>query len=87
MVSTKKPFHPLGENTKDNHAFYTHNQTLQDSAFMNILNDKLDTTNELLTARIGLLTIAHTINTLDLSNIIDQHCPILGSNCALKAST
>jgi hypothetical protein len=87
MVSIKKPFHPLGENTKDNHAFFIHNQTLQDSAFMNILNYKLDTTNELLTARIGLLTIAHTINTLDLSNIIDQHFPILGSNRALKAST
>jgi hypothetical protein len=87
MVSTKKPFHPLGENTKDNHISFIHNQTLQDPAFMNILNYKLDTTNELLTARIGLLAIAHTINTLDLSNIIDQHFPILGSNRALKAST
>ncbi len=66
MVSNKKPFHPLGENTKDNHAFFIHNQTLhlQGSTFMNILNDKLDTTNELLTARIGLLATAHTINTL-----------------------
>ena len=54
---------------------------------MNILNYKLDTTNELLTARIGLLATAHTINTLDLSNIINQHFPALGSNCALKAST
>ncbi|CAC9990494.1 hypothetical protein, partial [uncultured Gammaproteobacteria bacterium] len=26
---------------------------------MNILNDKLDTTNELLTSRIGLITLAH----------------------------
>ena len=64
MVSIKKPFHPLGENTKDNHISFIHNQTLQDPAFMNILNYKLDTTNELLTARIGLLAIAHTINTL-----------------------
>ncbi len=89
MVSTKKPFHPLGENTKDNHAFFIHNQTLhlQGPAFMNILNYKLDTTNELLTARIGLLATAHTINALDLSNIIDQHFPILGSNRALQAST
>jgi hypothetical protein len=87
MVSTKKPFHPLGENTKDNHISFIHNQTLQGPAFMNILNYKLDTTNELLTARIGLLATAHTINTLDLSNIIDQHFPALGSNCALKAST
>ncbi len=30
---------------------------------MNIINDKLDTTHELLTARIGLLATAHTINT------------------------
>ncbi|CAB5506623.1 hypothetical protein AZO1586I_1640, partial [Bathymodiolus thermophilus thioautotrophic gill symbiont] len=45
---------------------------------MNILNYKLSSTNELLTARIGLLATAHTI---------DQHFPALGSNCALKAST
>jgi hypothetical protein len=32
---------------------------------MNILNDKLDTTNELLTARIGLITLAHTIRVLE----------------------
>jgi hypothetical protein len=49
MVSTKKPFHSTGENTKDNHTFFIHNQTLQGSAFMNILNYKLDTTHELLT--------------------------------------
>jgi hypothetical protein len=30
---------------------------------------------------------ALTINTLSLSNTIDQHFPALGSNCALKAST
>ncbi|CAC9515002.1 hypothetical protein [uncultured Gammaproteobacteria bacterium] len=54
---------------------------------MNILNYKLSSTNELLTARIGLLATAHTINTLSLSNTIDQHFPALGSNCALKAST
>jgi hypothetical protein len=29
---------------------------------MNILNYKLDTTNELLTARIGLLATAHTVS-------------------------
>lgn len=54
---------------------------------MNILNYKLDTTNELLTSRIGLLATAHTINTLNLSNVIDRHFPALGSNSALKAST
>jgi hypothetical protein len=40
---------------------------------MNILNYKLDTTNELLTSRIGLITLAHTIQVLDLSKTIDQH--------------
>ncbi len=54
---------------------------------MNILNYKLDTTKELLTSRIGLLATAHTINTLNLSNVIDKHFPALGSNRALKAST
>ncbi|SEH94713.1 hypothetical protein [Bathymodiolus azoricus thioautotrophic gill symbiont] len=54
---------------------------------MSILNYKLDTTNELLTSRIGLITLAHTIQVLDLSKTIDQHFPALGSNCALKAST
>ncbi|VVM17514.1 hypothetical protein BSPWISOXPB_5233 [uncultured Gammaproteobacteria bacterium] len=53
---------------------------------MKILNYKLDTTNELLTSRIGLITPAHTIQVLDLSKTIDQHFPALGSNCALKAS-
>jgi hypothetical protein len=41
------------------------------------------------------LNVSHTtvsreikpINTLSLSNTIDQHFPALGSNCALKAST
>ena len=53
---------------------------------MDILNYKLDTTKELLTSRIGLLATAHTINTLNLSNVIDKHFPALGSNRALKAS-
>jgi hypothetical protein len=50
-------------------------------------NYKLDTTNELLTSRIGLITLAHTTQVLDLSKTIDQHFPALGSNCTLKAST
>ena len=54
---------------------------------MNIINYKLDTTNEFLTSRIGLITPAHTIQILDLSKTIDQHFPALGSNCALKAPT
>jgi hypothetical protein len=49
-------------------------QTLKHlTAFMKILNHKLSSTNEILTARIGLLATAHTINTLSLSNTIDQH--------------
>jgi hypothetical protein len=51
---------------------------------MNILNYKLDTTNELLTSRIGLITPAHTIQVLDLSKTIDQHFPALGSNTKFK---
>ncbi len=54
---------------------------------MNILNYKLVTTNELLTSRIGLITLTHTIRVLDLSKTIDQHFPASGSNCVLKAST
>ncbi len=54
---------------------------------MNTLNYKLPSTNELLTARIELITLAHTIRVLDLSKTIDQHFPALGSNCALKVST
>jgi hypothetical protein len=54
---------------------------------MSILNYKLPSTNELLTARIELLATTHTINTLSLPNTIDQHFPVLGSNCALKVST
>ncbi|VVM25067.1 hypothetical protein BSPWISOXPB_2923 [uncultured Gammaproteobacteria bacterium] len=42
---------------------------------MNIINYKLDTTNELLTSHIGLITPAHTIQVLDLSKTIDQHFP------------
>jgi hypothetical protein len=57
------------------------------TALMNILNYKLPSTNELLTTRIELLATTHTINTLSLPNTIDQHFPVLGSNCALKAST
>ncbi|CAC9509866.1 hypothetical protein [uncultured Gammaproteobacteria bacterium] len=83
MISTKKQFHPLGENQRQPSPSLT-NQTY---AFMNTLNYKLPSTNELLTSRIGLITLAHTIRVLDLSKTIDQHFPALGSNCALKAST
>ena len=29
MISTKKPLHPLGENTKDNHIPFIHNEDKQ----------------------------------------------------------
>ncbi|VVM26882.1 hypothetical protein BSPWISOXPB_5563 [uncultured Gammaproteobacteria bacterium] len=73
MISTKKQFHLLGENQRQPSPSLT-NQTY---AFMNIINYKLDTTNELLTSRIGLITPAHTIQVLDLSKTIDQHFPAL----------
>ncbi|CAC9511955.1 hypothetical protein [uncultured Gammaproteobacteria bacterium] len=40
-----------------------------------------------MTSRIGLITLAHTIQVLDLSKTIDQRFPASGSNCALKAPT
>ncbi|CAB5499749.1 hypothetical protein AZO1586I_543 [Bathymodiolus thermophilus thioautotrophic gill symbiont] len=43
---------------------------------MKILNYKLSSTNELLTSRIGLITLAHTIQVLDLSKTIDQQPPL-----------
>ena len=83
MVSTKKPLHPLGENTKHKtqktkdkrqpHPFYTQPNL---TTFMKILNYKLSSTNELLTSRIGLITLAHTIQVLDLSKTIDQQPPL-----------
>ncbi len=84
MISTKKPLHPLGENTKDNQ---TPLYTTKPYYIYEHFKLQTSSTNELLTARIGLLATAHTINTLSLSNTIDQHFPALGSNCALKAST
>ncbi|VVM21472.1 hypothetical protein BSPWISOXPB_10268 [uncultured Gammaproteobacteria bacterium] len=81
MISTKKQFHLLGENQRQP----SPSLTTKLYAFMNIINYKLDTTNEFLTSRIGLITPAHTIQVLDLSKTIDQHFPALGSNCALKA--
>ncbi|VVM19774.1 hypothetical protein BSPWISOXPB_3583 [uncultured Gammaproteobacteria bacterium] len=45
---------------------------------MNILNYKLDTTNELLTSRIGLITPAHTIQVLDLSKNNRSTLPAIG---------
>ncbi|MBA5247913.1 MAG: hypothetical protein FE834_00020 [Gammaproteobacteria bacterium] len=54
---------------------------------MTILNYKLTPTNELLTARTGLLTLAHLMQSLDLGKAINRHFPASNSNSAFKAST
>ena len=54
---------------------------------MNILNYKLNSSKDLLTARTGLLAPAHLMQSLNLSKVIDQHFPTLNSNSAFKAST
>jgi hypothetical protein len=47
---------------------------------MTILSYKLDTTNDLLTSRAGLLSIAQLMNSLKFSERIDHHFPLPGSN-------
>ncbi|MDC9714359.1 MAG: transposase [Gammaproteobacteria bacterium] len=54
---------------------------------MSILNYKLNSTNELLSARTGLLAPMHLMQSLELTKAIDQCFPALNSNSALKAST
>ena len=76
-------FHLMGENQRQLNLSLT-NQTL---CVYEHFKHRLDTTNELLTSRIGLITLAHTIQVLDLSKTIDQRFPASGSNCALKAPT
>ena len=53
---------------------------------MTILPYKLDTTNDLLTSRAGLLTIAQLMNTLKLGKRIDKHFPLPKSNRGYKPS-
>lgn len=47
---------------------------------------KLDTTNDLLTSRAGLFTIAQLMDTLRLSERIDQHFPLPNSNRGYRPS-
>lgn len=54
---------------------------------MNILPYKLDTTNDQLTSRAGLLSVAQLLETLKLSDRIDQHFPPPKSNRGFKPST
>lgn len=54
---------------------------------MNILPYKLTTTNDQLTSRAGLLSIAQLMQTLQLSEHIDQQFPPPGSNRGFSPST
>ncbi len=53
---------------------------------MHILPYKLDTTNDLLTSRAGLLAIAQLMESLKLSERIDKHFPLPKSNRGYKPS-
>ena len=51
-----------------------------------ILPYKLDTTNDLLTSRAGLLAIAQLMDSLSLAERVDEHFPSPSSNRAYKPS-
>jgi len=53
---------------------------------MNILPYKLTTTNDQLTSRAGLLTIAQLMQSMQLGEHIDQQFPQPGSNRGFKPS-
>ena len=53
---------------------------------MNILPYKLTTTNDQLTSRTGLLTIAQLMQSMQLGEHIDQQFPLPGSNRGFKPS-
>jgi hypothetical protein len=53
---------------------------------MNILPYKLATTNDQLTSRAGLVTIAQLMQTLRLSERLDLHFPLPKSNRGFKPS-
>ena len=53
---------------------------------MNILSYKLDTTNDLLTSRAGLLAVAQLMDSLGLAECIDQHFPLPKSNRGFRPS-
>lgn len=53
---------------------------------MNILPYKLETTNDQLTSRAGLLTIAHLMENLELSKHIDNVFPLPNSNRGISPS-
>lgn len=53
---------------------------------MTILPYKLDTTNDLLTSRAGLLAVAQLMDSLSLAERIDQHFPLPDSNRGFRPS-
>jgi hypothetical protein len=64
----------------------TSTQRVKQPRLMHILPYKLDTTNDLLTSRAGLLTIAQLMDSLNLGERIDKHFPLPGSNRGYKPS-
>ena len=53
---------------------------------MNILPYKLSTTNDLLTSRAGLITIAQLMHSIGFTDLVDRHFPAPGSNRGFKPS-
>ncbi|MGH1541724.1 MAG: hypothetical protein ACRBHB_14965 [Arenicella sp.] len=54
---------------------------------MNIIPFKLEPTNDLLTSRSGLVCLAELMNSLNFSDIVNQHFPSPRSNRGFKLST
>ena len=71
MVCDETFHHPMGE---------------QNKAYMKIIPYKLKTTNNKITSRAGLLTIAQLMATLKLEERIDRHFPFPKSNRGFKPS-
>ena len=63
--------HPTGENKTE---------------LMKILPYKLSTTKDLLTSRSGLVTVAHLMNKVGFSDLVDKHFPHPKSNRGFKPS-
>ena len=61
-------------------------QWVHNSRLPIILPYKLDTTNDLLTSRAGLLAIAQLMDSLSLAERIDQHFPLPNSNRGYRPS-
>lgn len=59
---------------------------MHSSRLITILSYKIDTTNDLLTSRAGLLAIAQLMDTLDLAERIDKHFPQPNSNRGFQPS-